>query len=113
MSAHNIEFEDNSYDVVQHIDGLEHIPVEWEYDVLKEEVRVAKNYIFHANAMDTASLDVIANSNGFTNVHINIKSEEQWDDFYGCYRSDFNYSRVFKEIWNGTYYIVLKKNNGS
>ena len=108
-SAHDIKFEDNSFDVVQHLDGMEHIPVEWEYDVLKEELRVSKKYVFHSNAMADAYLDEISLKNGFDELHVNIKNESEWDDFYTTHQTNLNYDIVFKTTLNGTYYIILNK----
>lgn len=108
-SAHDIKFDDNSFDVVQHLDGMEHIPIEWEYDVLKEELRVSKKYVFHANAMADAYLDIISLKNGFDALHVNIKNKFEWDEFYDTYKIDLNYKIIFKTIINGTYYIILEK----
>lgn len=109
MSAHNIDFPDNTFDVVQHLDGLEHIPVEWELNVLSEELRVSKKYVFHSNAMGDASLDAIALSNGFDALHINVKTESEWDSFYELNSKLFGYTVTCKEIFNGTYYTILEK----
>tara|TARA_Y100001963_G_scaffold78366_2_gene108718 strand:- start:81809 stop:82429 length:621 start_codon:yes stop_codon:yes gene_type:complete len=109
MSCHDMSFEDDSFDIVQHLDGLEHIPVEWENHTLSEEVRVSKRYIFHANAMGDAWLDRVSKSKGFDEVHINIKDETGWDEFYNSNKEKYNYNIILKLISHNTYFTVLEK----
>jgi ubiquinone/menaquinone biosynthesis C-methylase UbiE len=108
MSSHQLTLEDDSYDVVQHLDGLEHIPVEWELETLKEELRVARKFVFHSNAMGDAYLDVISKQHGFDALHINIKDEQQWDDFYQS-NIDLGYNILLKDVTTDTYRIILEK----
>ena len=108
MSSHSLSFEDNSFDVVQHLDGLEHIPVEWELGTLSESVRVSKKYIFHSNAMGDAHWDSVSLANGFDAVHINIKNAQLWDDFYES-NTSLGYKILHKESDNNTYRIILEK----
>lgn len=112
-SCHNILFPDNFFDAVTHLDGMEHIPVEWEKQSIREEVRVSRKYIFQANAMGDAYLDQISKSSGFDEVHINIKSEEDWDLFYKENSKELNYKIIFRGILNNTYYTILEKNHGN
>ena len=109
MSCHDMSFEDDSFDIVQHLDGLEHIPVEWENHTLSEEVRVSKRYIFHANAMGDAWLDRVSKSKGFDEVHVNIKDETGWDEFYNSNKEKYNYNIILKLISHNTYFTVLEK----
>lgn len=109
-SCHDIVFPDNFFDVVMHLDGMEHIPVEWEKKTIEEEVRVSRKYIFHSNAMGDAYLDQISKSNGFDGVHVNIKNEEEWDSFYEKNSRELNYKIIFRGILSDTYYIILEKN---
>jgi ubiquinone/menaquinone biosynthesis C-methylase UbiE len=108
MSSHDLNLEDNSYDVVQHLDGLEHIPIEWELDTLKEELRVSKKYVFHSNAMGDAYLDIISKENGFDALHINIKNEQQWDAFYES-NIELGYKILLKDVTVDTYRVILEK----
>jgi len=101
MSCHKIDMENDSYDIVQHLDGMEHVPVKWELETLKEELRVTSKWVFHANAMGTAHLDGISRQNGFDNVHINIKTESEWKDFYESNKS-LGYEILHKENKNNT-----------
>ena len=109
MSCHKMEFEDDSFDVVQHLDGFEHIPVEWEEQALREELRVSSKYVFHANAMGDAYLDRLSIEHGFDEVHVNIKNEEQWNSFYKQYKEKYKYNIVSALTVHGTYFIVLEK----
>lgn len=81
-NAADIKFSDNSFDIVYHLDGMEHIPVEWELQVLKEEVRVAKKFIIHQTHMGKSVEDDELISKGMTPLHINIKNIQKWEKFY-------------------------------
>ncbi len=109
MSSHQLNFADNSFDVVQHLDGMEHIPIEWEEETLKEEIRVAKKYVFHANAMCEAWLDQFSKPK-FNELHINVKNSKEWDTFYESNSKKYNYKIVSREVVDQTYYVVLEKN---
>ena len=109
MSCNKMEFGDNEFEVVQHLDGLEHVPIKWEQDTLSETVRVSSKYIFHANAMGDAYLDEISKKHGYDNVHINIKNEEEWSNFYVRNKDDLGYDIIHSEVISNTYYIVLEK----
>ena len=39
--------EDSFFDLVCHLDGMEHIPAVWEKACLKEAIRVSKKYVFY------------------------------------------------------------------
>ena len=109
MSCHKMGFEDDSFDIVQHLDGFEHIPTKWEEVALSEEVRVSRKYVFHANAMGDAYLDMVSKDKGFDEVHVNIKNEEQWDNFYNKNKEKCGYNIVSTSTIHGTYFIVLEK----
>ena len=108
-SCHDILFPDNYFDVVTHLDGMEHIPEEWEVATLEEEIRVSKKYIMHANAMGDAYLDSVSIRGGFDALHVNIKTEQEWDFFYEKNASLMDYEIIFRESKNGTYYIIIEK----
>lgn len=110
ISCHQMsDIPDNSFDVVQHLDGMEHIPVEWETQTLQEEIRVSKQFVFHANAMGDAFLDTISKQGGFDEVHVNIKNKEKWDLFYDTHQGGFGYKINHREVIGNTYYIILEK----
>ena len=53
----NLPFKDKSFDIVTHIYGMEHIPLAIEKDVLLEELRVSKKYIYHQIATSLTAND--------------------------------------------------------
>ena len=91
-NANNLHmFEDNTFDLVCHLDGMEHIPDVWEKACLTEAVRVSKKYIFYENACGPALADEWAQSGNFTKVHINIKPADKWLSFYKNNAKRLNY----------------------
>ena len=114
-SAHKLPYPTNQFDIVQHLDGMEHIPVEWEEEALKESIRVTKKYIVHSDACQDASADRWAELLGFDLAHVNAKSPEEWNKFYSKYQDEFGY-KIIKE-WAHTvndagdnvYNIMLEK----
>jgi ubiquinone/menaquinone biosynthesis C-methylase UbiE len=108
-------FGDNSFDLVQHLDGMEHIPTEWEHDCLKEAVRVSKKYVFYENACQDSEADKWAKESGFTASHINIKNGNEWLKFYTDNSSKYNYEILVSATVNTCYNdhhftIILQKN---
>lgn len=84
-------FNDNSFELVQHLDGMEHIPERWEQDCLKEAVRVSKKYIVYETACADASMDYHSVRKGFGPVHINIKTPKEWIGFYNSNTERYGY----------------------
>ena len=84
-------FATNSFDLVQHLDGMEHIPMEWEEDVLKEAVRVSRKYIFYETACEDSLADRWLKEDGFGPAHINLKTPEEWQQFFETHAKEFNY----------------------
>lgn len=107
-SAHDIKLPSKSCDIVQHLDGFEHIPQEIEVDCLRESVRISRKYIFHAIACTDAYWDHILNQRGFDNAHINIKKPEEWLELFKKYSSDLKYSIYHNQIVGDTLYVILK-----
>jgi len=104
-------FEDNSFDLVQHLDGMEHIPVEWEEDCLKEAVRVSNKYIFYENACQDAHADNWMAEKDYTKAHINIKSPSEWVEFYKSHTEELNYEIIHKYEDSSLHQaIILRKN---
>ena len=108
-SCHDISFPNNSFDVVTHLDGMEHIPLEWERQSVREEIRVSRKYVFQANAMGEAYLDHVSKLGGFDEVHVNIKNESGWDSFYTGICEEIGCKIIMKGVLNDTYYIILEK----
>jgi len=96
LNANNMNiFEDNSFDLVCHLDGMEHIPVVWEKVSLKEAIRVSKKYVFYEIACEPAAADGWSKRQGFTPAHINIKRPSEWVEFFRRNSEEFNYDIIF------------------
>lgn len=107
-SAHDIKLPSKFCDVVQHLDGFEHIPQEIEIECLKESIRISKGYVFHAIACTDAYWDHFLNQNGYDNAHINIKTPSEWLSFFEKYSKQLNYEIFYNETIGETIYIILK-----
>ena len=112
-NANNMHiFEDNTFDLVCHLDGMEHIPEVWERDCLKEAIRVSRQYVFYETACEDALADQWAQSANLTNAHINIKHPDEWLSFYKDNAEKFNYEIVHTHQHLGTNQnqsVILKK----
>jgi ubiquinone/menaquinone biosynthesis C-methylase UbiE len=75
-SADKMPFKDNSFDVVIHQDGMEHILVELEKDVMDEIYRVSNKYIYMTIAIHEIKRD--QKKKGNNKVHCNLKSVKEW-----------------------------------
>ena len=102
-------FSDSSFDLVQHLDGMEHIPKEWEEDCLKEAVRVSRQYVVHEIACEDAWADGGCINNGFSAAHINVKTSEEWLRFYESHSSSLNYKIIAKYLTKEYLAVILKK----
>ena len=113
-NANNMHmFEDNTFDLVCHFDGMEHIPVVWEEDCLKEAIRVSKKYLFHETACEDALADHWALTVNHTKAHINIKSPDEWLSFYKDNAKKFNYEIMHTHQHTGVNQnqaVILRKN---
>ena len=111
-SAHDLNFESCHFDVVLHLDGMEHIPHELEVLCLKEACRVLKSggRLYYANACCDAWWDHIMVSQGYDNVHINVKTPAQWVDFYQRNVEEFGCSLEHHEVSGDTIYVIIGKN---
>tara|TARA_R100001015_G_C4632504_1_gene196127 strand:+ start:1496 stop:2188 length:693 start_codon:yes stop_codon:yes gene_type:complete len=105
-------FDDNSFELVQHTDGMEHIPVEWEIDCLKEAVRVSKKYVLYETAISNAFVDTYLRNDKYKykGAHINIKTCTEWYDFYEKHADVFGYSILKFNMNKENFSIILEKN---
>ncbi len=78
MNAASLEFDDDSFDIVYHLDGMEHIPAELERCVLREEFRVARRLVFHEIALVLAAGDRALLAEGKPPLHTNLKPPDEW-----------------------------------
>ena len=95
-NANNLNvFEDSFFDLVCHLDGMEHIPAVWEKACLKEAIRVSKKYVFYEIACDSSVADGWSQQERFTPAHINIKQPSQWVEFFHKHSKEFDYDIIF------------------
>jgi len=82
-SASDIPFGDSSFDFVCFQDGLEHIPIELEQDVLNEMYRVCKKYMYLTIAIhEVPHNDKIYSDMGLGAIHINMKTIKEWKNVF-------------------------------
>ena len=79
--ADDMPFSDRKFDFVAHMDGMEHIPVEIEYDVFREICRVSKRCVYMTIATHEAPRDKLRIKEGLSPVHINMKNAREWRDW--------------------------------
>lgn len=110
-SAHDLEFSNERFSTIMHLDGMEHIPAEIELECLSEAVRVCKRggKIYYANACCDAWWDHKLVSAGFDPAHINIKSFESWNVFYNQHSKRLGYNIHHYETLGETIYVILEK----
>jgi ubiquinone/menaquinone biosynthesis C-methylase UbiE len=77
-SADELPFDNDKFDIVTHLDGMEHIPVEIEEQVFREEYRVSRKYIYHQIATHPVKRDQVWIDKGLGAIHINMKTAEEW-----------------------------------
>jgi ubiquinone/menaquinone biosynthesis C-methylase UbiE len=102
-------FNDNTFEIVQHLDGMEHIPVEWELQCVEEAVRVSSKYIVYNNACGDAWADHWAHQGGHTSAHINVKKADEWSTFYSQHADSLGYSIVCEVTNHADEYVVILK----
>jgi len=101
-SCHQLPFEDNKFDLVYFLDGMEHIPVEIEIDSLKEAFRVSNKYVCHAIAMGSSIRNGVE-------LHINRKSQNEWKSLINPIAVEFEYKEDMFYVRNNTVYLIYKK----
>jgi len=111
MSAHSLKFENNTFNVVLHLDGMEHIPENLEEDCLSEATRVliSGGKIYYANACTDSWWDHKLEKLGHNAAHVNIKTPDQWFKFYESRSKKFSYEVYHYENHGETVYFVLEK----
>ena len=95
-----------SFDIVIHIDGMEHIPSMIEEAVLLEELRVSKRYIYHQIATKPTTIDDERVKMGLEILHVNLKSEEEWKDMFYDF-AEVNRLKVYFFICQGGWVHIL------
>jgi ubiquinone/menaquinone biosynthesis C-methylase UbiE len=109
-SAESLSFQDNRFNVVFHLDGMEHIPAEIEKQALIEAVRVTRpgGRIYYANACCDSWWDHKLVEMGHDPAHVNIKTPNEWHKFYADNTHD-SCKIINREVIGDTVYIVLEK----
>lgn len=111
-SCSDMPYEDNSYDVTYHFDGMEHIPLEIEESTISEQFRVSNKYIIHSICTSPDEHhDGIVNSSDLSDAHINLKTPDEWRKVFTKYCDLHNakiieFSTAFDEHVN----IIIEKN---
>ena len=100
-------FDDGSFKIVQHLDGMEHIPTEWELKCVQEAVRISNKYIVYNNACGDAWADRWASKGGHTPAHINVKKSSEWSAFYREHAEAIGYSIVCEVTDHADEYVVI------
>lgn len=108
-SADKLPFITGYFNVVIHLDGLEHIPVEIEERVIAEEVRVSNKYIYHQISTNPVAIDKEWIDKGYGAIHINIKSEEEWRKSFLYYIKKYGLKQHFFISYKSWLYILLEK----
>lgn len=110
-SASELPFEQKKFKTVMHLDGMEHIPREIEFACLEQAIKVLTKdgRIYYANACCDAWWDHILLSKGYDEAHINIKTPEEWIQFYRFHSRKLGYEVEYHEVVNDTVYVILKK----
>jgi len=101
-SCHQLPFEDNQFDLVYFLDGMEHIPIQIEIDSLREAFRVSNKYVCHAIAMGSSIRDRVE-------LHINRKSQNEWKSLINPIAVEFGYKEDMFYVRNNTVYLIYKK----
>lgn len=106
-------FGDNTFDLVQHTDGMEHIPPEWEVDCLKEAIRVSNKFVLYETALGRTSADSWLNDDKYKykTAHVNIKSHESWMQFYEKHSDVFGFKIISSSSCSGASSVILEKIN--
>lgn len=107
--SHKIPFKDSSFDLVMHLDGMEHIPIELEQKTLSEQYRVSSKWIYHQISTNTVSADKYWIDKGLGALHINIKSKKEWETLFNRYVKKFRLKRVFFIEYKSWIHILLEK----
>jgi len=108
-SAHDLNiFNENEFDAIIHFDGMEHIPSEWQKQTINEYIRICNGWQFHSIHTGKSIEDKIMLDNGLEPLHINLKSNPDWQKFF----KSFNVNIEFVEVKGvKVNYIIKNENN--
>ena len=101
-SAHELPFEDDSFDITYFLDGMEHVPEEIENQSIKESFRVAKNYVCHAIALCSSCRNGVE-------LHCNLKPYDKWKEIFDNVAVDSDFELDLEHYRNDTIHLIYKK----
>lgn len=108
-SCHDMPFYDDTFDLVLHIDGLEHIPVELEEQTFIEERRISDKYVYHQICIVPVKEDLTYIRKGLGAIHINLKSIEDWYETFRKYCLKYPMKLVSFTAWERWVFVLLEK----
>jgi len=110
MDCTEMDFDNNKFDVVFCFDVMEHIPSEYLFKALAEQVRVSSRYIFHRTCLNNYSgQDKILTENGFEPAHISGKPYRWWKNFLNINKNILSYNIIYLEKSKDYINVVLEK----
>ena len=109
-SADNMHmFKNSQFDIVTHLDGMEHIPPEIEEQAIAEEIRVSKRYIYHQIAVHGVGRDKLWETRGLGKVHINVKSADQWKKAFEHYAKKYKVKLLYIKDYRDWVHVLLER----
>ena len=108
-SCHKTPFKERSFDMILHLDGLEHIPVELEERTLEEQYRISKRYIYHQISTNPVFQDRYWEEQGLGALHINIKTSQQWEKIFNRFVIKHRMKKVFFISYKNWVHVLLEK----
>ena len=101
--SHELPFDDNTFDLVYFLDGMEHIPGgNIEEQSIREAFRVSAKFVCHGIALGDSF-------RGGTQLHINQKSAESWRKIIGDIANELGWVEDLYYLRNNTVYLIYKK----
>lgn len=97
------------YDLVVFLDGLEHIQPEFEKAVFETLYLSTTKYLVLSISSKPAYHDKCTQAYGLGDVHVNLKSSDQWAETFKNYAEEFPFSFICVSTLGDVYDIILKK----
>ena len=96
--AHKLSFSNKSIDLVFHLDGMEHIPKEWENKTLTTQFNIAKKFVIHSIACHSEKDRDKYLKENYTPLHINIKKPFEWKEIIDQIARIYNFKLIYCNI---------------
>lgn len=104
-SCSELPFEDQEFEFVYFLDGLEHIPIKIEKKAISESFRVSKKFVFFAIAMNSSKVRNVE-------LHINIKNQDSWKELLELEAEKNNFICEHFSVLKTTAYFGYRKKEG-